>query len=218
MLSAAQAAEESRQNISNAALTAINAQGFMMTPMAGAQADAIQAETTITAYKRAEIICFGCGQKHPWSKKQDDSTYVVICPNKAKPGFKADAAVKIAKMKVKRKAQRQGRKDKKKQKTTVNAAFEALTDEQRALCIKTATRITANSATSSATQPSSGSTRTVFVVNAASYAADVHRQQMPIPIVQCLPHMKLSLGPSLETANCPDIFVAIDTCAGIVTG
>ena len=30
--------------------------------------------------------------------------------------------------------------------------------------------------------------------------------------------MKLSLGPSLETGNCPDIFVAIDTCAGIVTG
>ena len=29
--------------------------------------------------------------------------------------------------------------------------------------------------------------------------------------------MKLSLGPSLETANFPDIFVAIDTCAGIVT-
>jgi hypothetical protein len=42
MLSAAQAAEESRQNISNAALTAINAQGFTMTPTAGAQADAIQ--------------------------------------------------------------------------------------------------------------------------------------------------------------------------------
>ena len=131
-------------NISNAALTAINAQGFMMTPLSGAQADASQAETTITAYKRAEIICFGCGQKHPWSKKQDDGTYVVICPNTAKPGVKAAAAVKIADMKVKRKAQRQGRKDRKKQKTTANTAFEALTDEQRALCIATATQISAN--------------------------------------------------------------------------
>jgi hypothetical protein len=82
----------------------------------------------------------------------------VICPNKAKPGVEAAAAVKIAKMKVKRKAQRQGWKDKKKQKTNANAAFEALTDEQRALCIETATRISDNSATSSAIQPSSGST------------------------------------------------------------
>ena len=40
---------------------------------------------------------------------------------------------------------------------------------------------------------------------------------MLIAIQQCLPHMKLSLGPSLDIANCPNIFVAIDTCAGIVT-
>jgi hypothetical protein len=64
MLSAAQAAKESWQNISNAALAAINAQGFMMTLMASAQADASQAEKTINAYRRAEIICFGCGEKN----------------------------------------------------------------------------------------------------------------------------------------------------------
>ena len=51
-MSAAQAAEKSRQTISNAAVTAINAQGFMLTPTAGAQADASQAETTIATYKR----------------------------------------------------------------------------------------------------------------------------------------------------------------------
>jgi len=109
-------------------------------------------------------------------------------------------------------------KNKKKQRTIANAAFETLTDEQQALCIATDTQISANSATNATIQPSSGSNQTVFVVNAASYAADVHQQQMPIAIVQCLPHMKLSLGPSLDTANCPEIFVAIVTCAGIVTG
>ena len=46
MLSAAQVAEESRQTISNAAITSVNAQGFMLTPTAGAQADASQAEMT----------------------------------------------------------------------------------------------------------------------------------------------------------------------------
>ena len=45
MLFATQVAEESRQTISNAAVTAINAQGFMLTPTAGAQVDASQAET-----------------------------------------------------------------------------------------------------------------------------------------------------------------------------
>ena len=77
MLSAAQMAEESRQTISNAAVTAVNAQGFMLTHMVGAQADAIQAETTITTYRKGEIICFGCELKHPWSQRQDDGTYVV---------------------------------------------------------------------------------------------------------------------------------------------
>ena len=80
-----QVAEESRQTISNAAVTAINAQGFMLTPTTSAQVDASQAETTITAYKKGAIICFGCGLKHPWSQWQDDSTYVVTCPNKPKP-------------------------------------------------------------------------------------------------------------------------------------
>ena len=108
MLSAAQQAKESRQTISNAAVTAVNAQAFMLTPTAGAQADASQAETTIATYKKGEIICFGCGLKHPWSQRQDNSTYVVTCPNKAKPGVEAAAAVKISDMRAKRKTRQQG--------------------------------------------------------------------------------------------------------------
>ena len=61
MLSAAQAAKENRQTISNAAFTAVSAQGFMFTPTAGAQGDASQAETTIATNKKGVIICFGCG-------------------------------------------------------------------------------------------------------------------------------------------------------------
>ena len=95
MLSAAQVAKESRQTISNADVTAVNSQGFMLqgTPMPGAQVDASQAETTITTYKKGEIICFGCGLKHPWSQRQDSGTYVVMCLNKAKPGVEAAALV-----------------------------------------------------------------------------------------------------------------------------
>ena len=104
MLSAAQVANESRQMISNAAVTAVNAQGFMFIPTAGAQADPSQAETTISTYKKGEIICFGCGLKHPWSQRQDNGTYVVTCPNKAKPGIEAAALVKIFGMSSKHKA------------------------------------------------------------------------------------------------------------------
>jgi hypothetical protein len=99
----------------------------------------------------------------------------------------------------------------------VNAAFKALTDEQQALCIATATWISATSTTKATIQLSPGPTQTVFVVNATAYAADVHCQPMPIAIVQCLPHMQLSLGPSFETANFPNIYIAIDMRSGIVT-
>ena len=77
--------------------------------------------------------------------------------------------------------------------TIANAAFEALTDEQRVLCIAAATRISASSATNATIQPAPGPTQTVFVVNVTAYAAETNRLPMPIDIVQCLPHMKLSL-------------------------
>ena len=103
-------------------------------------------------------ICFGCGLKHPWSQRQEDVTYVVTCPNKAKPGVEAAALVKIADMRAKRKARQQGWHNKKKQKTAANAAFEALTDAQKALCIETATWISATSATNATIPPAPGPT------------------------------------------------------------
>ena len=220
MLSAAQAAEESRQTISNAAVTAVNAQGFMLaaTPGTSAQANASQAEKTITSYKRGEPICYGCGQKHLWSERQSDGSYKVICPNKANPGVEAAAQARIADIQSKRKARAQGKRDRKKQRTAANAAFEALTDDQRKACLEAATRITAPGTGTAPNPPAAGPARKVFVVNATAYAATPTRLAMPISIQSNLPHMKLSLGPSLETANCPDILVAVDTCASIVTG
>ena len=92
-----------------------------------------------------------------------------------------------------------------------------MTYEQKALCINTATRISAISATNATILPASGPTQTVFVVNVTVYASEPDCQPMPIAIQSCLPHIKLSFGPSLDAANCPDILVAIDTCAGIAT-
>ena len=129
-----------------------------MTPPASAQANASQAETTITRYKKGELLCFDCGQQHPLSHKQHNGSYVLTCPNKSKPGVEAAAAVKIYELRSKRKVQRQGPKDRKKQKATANAALEALTDEQRALCIATATRISTISAINATIQPAPGPT------------------------------------------------------------
>jgi hypothetical protein len=46
--------------------------------------------------------------KHLWSQWQDNGTYAVTCLNKATPGVKAAAAVKISDMQAKRKVRQQG--------------------------------------------------------------------------------------------------------------
>ena len=142
------------------------------------------------------------------------------CPNKDKPGVQAAAKAKIDDIRIKRKAKKDVYNKAKKAKTSANAAFEALSDEQKAACIADATR---RISTATTTTPASGSSagssnRQVFVVTVEAFAADTHRQAMPISIQSNLPHIILSLGASLDDSDCPDIRCALDTCAGICTG
>ena len=48
-------------------------------------------QKTIAAYKKNDLICFGWGDNHAWSKRQDDGSYVITCPNKDKAGIQAVA-------------------------------------------------------------------------------------------------------------------------------
>ena len=218
MLSAAQLAEDNRNVISKAAVTAINAQSFVITGAASAGVNASQAERTIGDYKKRELTCFGCGGPHAWSKRQADDTYTEVCPNKDKAGVRAAAKEKIAEIRTKRKARKEQYEKRKKAKTTTaNAAFDNLTAEQKVLCLEEATRISSTT-TPSASSASSTSTRKVFVVTVEVFSAEPNRPIMPISIQSNLPHMVLSLGPDLDIADCPDIRCAIDTCAGLNTG
>ena len=45
--------------------------------------------------------CFGCGQPHPWSKKEKGQ-YVVCCPNAHKPGIRDHAAAQIKDIQARR--------------------------------------------------------------------------------------------------------------------
>jgi hypothetical protein len=40
---------------------------------------------------------------------------------------------------------------------------------------------------------------------------------MPITIQSTLPHIVLQFGPNMDTANCPSICCAVDTCAALMT-
>jgi len=103
MLSASQVAEETRRTISTAALTAVNAQSFVSTGSAAVSVNASQAERTIGEYKKKEVICFGCGGPHAWSKRGADDKYVEVCPNRDKAGVRALAQAKITDIRAKRK-------------------------------------------------------------------------------------------------------------------
>jgi hypothetical protein len=65
-----------------------------------------------------ERNCFGCGQPHPWSKKEN-GRFVIVCPNQNKAGIREHAAAQIKEFQS-----RQGRKhskaSKRKNLNTVN--------------------------------------------------------------------------------------------------
>ncbi len=216
MLTAAQIGEDNQKLISKTAANTINAQSFMAST--GTAVNVSQAEKTMTAYKnRKDPLCFGCGGAHYWSKRQDDGTYTILCPNKDKTGVQAAATAKIADIRSKRKDRKESFRKSKKSRTTVNAAFDSLSNEQKALCIEEATRRAA--ANSAVAKQDKSSTRTVFVVtHVVVNSAEPHLPILPISIQSNMPHILLQLGPSVDTADCPDIRCAVDTCAGLCTG
>ena len=147
----------------------------------------VKPERTIGKYTKGDITCFGCGGPHLWSKRQEDKSFVVICPNKDKTGIRDAAEKKIAEIRTKRKERKDDKgKDKKKQKTTTS---------------------TANAVFYNGQASSSTGGRKVFVIqcHSAVLSAGEHRLPMPVGMMNTLPHMLISLGPSRETPNCPDI-------------
>jgi hypothetical protein len=51
-----------------------------------------------------DLECFGCGQRHPWSKKENGK-WVVICPNASKPGVQERTKLAILQLQMRKKKQ-----------------------------------------------------------------------------------------------------------------
>ena len=46
-------------------------------------------------YQPRPLKCFGCDGPHAWSKKQEDGTYTIMCPNAKKAGVLDTAKANI---------------------------------------------------------------------------------------------------------------------------
>jgi hypothetical protein len=175
--------------------------------------------------------CFGCGGPHPWSKFVDGK-YVIICPNKDNPGVAQNAAKGIERMRKNRK-KRHAQNVKRKNLGTANFSDfdEAGQKRIREQVLQTiggrevgdGASVASSVTTPSTLAPGGGAgrgrgRRHVFVVDVPVLAVSPLKQQMPIAIQSNLPHIILKLGHSLDSPNCPEIRMAVDTCAALTTG
>jgi hypothetical protein len=90
------------------------------------------AETTLNRYSRGdestkgcdttgsfiEHKCFGCGQPHPWARKEQGK-FVVCCPNANKPGIREHTAAQIKDFQARR-GRKNSKGTKRKNLNTVN--------------------------------------------------------------------------------------------------
>jgi hypothetical protein len=60
--------------------------------------------TKLTTKNSEELKCFGCGQHHPWSKKESGK-WVIICPNASKPGVQERAKLANLQFQMRKKKQ-----------------------------------------------------------------------------------------------------------------
>ena len=65
--------------------------------------------TTTDDQPRQPLKCFGCDGPHAWSKKQEDGTYTIMCPNAKNAGVLDTAKANIDAMTARLKARRKGR-------------------------------------------------------------------------------------------------------------
>jgi len=111
MLSALIKTENSVSNILDVITDARGGEQFLFNPTPGGLAPAFPsvAETTLNRYSKGddstkgsdttggsfiERKCFGCGQPHPWSRKEKGQ-FVIVCPNANKAGIREHAAAQI---------------------------------------------------------------------------------------------------------------------------
>ena len=154
-----------------------------------------------------------------------------MCPNKDNPGVQDNATKNINKMRKNRK-KRHAQNNKRKNLCTANLADFDESGQQRiqeqvlqAMAgreIGDSTSV-ASSVTTSTLAPPAGRGRgrgsRIFVTNVVVLAVGSPiKLPMPITIQSNLPHIIMKFGETLDSPNCPEIRMAVDSCTALTTG
>ena len=190
-----------------------------------------QAKKTLSGTKSAKTCsagapgdrkyaCHGCGEfTHGYNIKKDGA-WIIVCPNKDKPGVGDRAVKNIAAMrerlKARNKDQKHGDRKRKPSDGATTATYASLTDDEKK-------KVKAEYAASLAPSPSSSGGPQIYCIdvqcdNVQVFDSGAYKKMMPIAVSSNLPHVQFQLGHTLHDPNCPITQVAVNTCAAISTG
>lgn len=240
LLKAATQAEDDYRATQQIARDAVVGQAFYTTvgspPLSSSSATAFpsQAETTLAKYQspgassptstpRRKLECFGCGQAHAWGKRDenDKKSYIIVCPNKDKPGVMEKAKKQLEEFRARMQRNKSGSSSsgsRTKRKNINSVDFSELNDEakeriKRQVLAEVHTSTTAAPSNAAATS----SPHRVFLMEAVTLA-NTTRQTLPVTIEQTLPHITLQLGQTEDNTECAAIRCVVDTAAALTTG
>jgi hypothetical protein len=198
------------------------------------------AERTITSYTPSgddasksvekdskDMSCFGCGHPHPFSKKVNGK-WVVICPNKNKPGILDRAKLAISQYQTRQKRQTWENRKRKNVHTLNLDDLPQSTQDRIFLQHRTqASAATANATSVSVSSSITGATSTVGTgtkrgsitlhQDVVMLASDSTKPPIPIAIHSPMAHLTLQTGTSSEDRDCPALKCDFDSGAAFST-
>jgi hypothetical protein len=198
------------------------------------------AEQTITSYTPSggdasksvekdgkDMLCFGCGHPHPWSKKVNGK-WVVICPNKNKPGVMDRAKLAILQYQTRRRRQTwENRMRKKGQTLNLDDLPQSTQDRillqhgtQASVATTDATSVSVSSSITGATSAVRTGTKRGCITlhqDVVVLASDSMKPPIPIAIHSPMAHLNLQTGTSNEDRDCPALKCVFDLGAALST-
>jgi hypothetical protein len=169
---------------------------------------------------------FGCGQPHPWSKKEN-GRFVIVCPNQNKAGIREHAAAQIKEFQS-RWGRKHSKASKRKNLNTVNwddipsERREVLLQQHRAGSIVTTDGGSVGSSiTGATTSPTraTGNRKGSLTLHQDVVVLSSNSSKPPIPIAIHSPmaHISLQTGTSVKEKDCPNLCCVVDTGAALST-
>ncbi len=160
--------------------------------------------------------CFGCKGNYPWMRDGK-----ILCPNKDKPGVRAEAdrAYQTWRAAYKTKRGTQGRTKKRR----VDYNRMSPTNKERVKEAVLASMGIKPEAEKPPNKPAPSSAPNskkplIFMIDVPVLSTvSPSRNILPAPIVSNLPHIRLQLGSTLDCPDCPILRCVVDTAAALAT-